>query len=116
MAAPPRVRLPALVQGAAFAIDAVAFLERSRHRYGDVFEVHLPGMGRFVYIADPALIKQVFAADRDIGLAGEARKPFVEDMLGEQSLLTTDGEQWERQRKLLGPPFHGQLAWRRSTP
>jgi cytochrome P450 len=109
MAAPPRVRLPALLQGAAFAVDTIGFLERSRNRYGDVFEVHLPGMGQFVYIADPALIKQVFAADRDIGLAGEARKPFVEDMLGEQSLLTTDGEQWERQRKLIGPPFHGEL-------
>jgi cytochrome P450 len=109
MAAPPRVRLPALLQGAAFALDTVAFLERCRDRHGDVFEVRLPGMGRFVYIADPALIKQVFAADRDIGLAGEARRPFFEPLLGTQSLLTTDGEQWERQRKLLGPPFHGEL-------
>ena len=109
MALPPRVRLPALVQGAAFVYDPVAFLERSRNRYGDVFEVRLPGMGRFVYVADPALVKQVFAADRDIGLAGEARRPFMEPMLGSQSLLTTDGEQWERQRKLIGPPFHGEL-------
>jgi cytochrome P450 len=109
MALPPRVRLPGLVQGAAFAVDATSFLERSRNRYGDVFEVKLPGMGRFVYVADPALVKQVFAADRDIGLAGEARRPFFEPLLGSQSLLTTDGEQWERQRKLLGPPFHGEL-------
>jgi cytochrome P450 family 135 len=109
MALPPRVRLPALIQGAAFMYDTVSFLERSRNRYGDVFEVHLPGMGRFVYIADPALVKQVFAADRDIGLAGEARRPFMEPLLGTQSLLTTDGEQWERQRKLIGPPFHGEL-------
>jgi cytochrome P450 len=109
MALPPRVRLPALVQSAAFVFDAVSFLERSRNRYGDVFEVRLLGMGRFVYVADPALVKQVFAADRDIGLAGEARRPFFEPLLGSQSLLTTDGEQWERQRKLIGPPFHGEL-------
>jgi cytochrome P450 len=109
VAVPPRVRLPSLLQGAAFAIDAVSFLERSRNRYGDVFEVRLPGLGRFVYVADPALVKQVFAADRDIGLAGEARRPFFEPLLGTQSLLTTDGEQWERQRELLGPPFHGEL-------
>src|SRR5688572_9756846 len=109
MAAPPRVRLPAPLQGAAFALDAVSFLEWCRKRYGDVFEVRLPGMGKFVYIADPALIKQVFAADRDIGLAGAARRPFFEPLLGTQSLLTTDGEQWERQRKLIGPPFHGEL-------
>ena len=109
MAQPPRVRLPALVQGAAFATDPIAFLERSRNRYGDVFEVRLPGMGRFVYVADPALVKQVFAADRDIGLAGAARRPFFEPLLGTQSLLTTDGEQWERQRKLIGPAFHGEL-------
>ena len=109
MAAPPRVRLPALLQGAAFALDTVRFLEWCRDRYGDVYEVRLPGMGKFVYIADPALIKQVFAADRDIGLAGAARRPFFEPLLGTQSLLTTDGEQWERQRKLIGPPFHGEL-------
>src|SRR5688572_22649679 len=101
MALPPRVRLPALVQGAAFIASPVGFLERSRNRYGDVFEARLPGMGRFVYIADPSLVKQVFAADRDIGLAGKARRPFLEPILGAQSLLTTDGEQWERQRKLI---------------
>ena len=33
----------------------------------------------------------------------------MEPLLGTQSLLTTDGEQWERQRKLIGPPFHGEL-------
>jgi len=109
MAAPPRVRLPALLQGAAFALDTIRFLEWCRDRYGDVYEVRLPGMGKFVYIADPALIKQVFAADRDIGLAGAARRPIFEPLLGSRSLLTTDGEQWERQRKLIGPPFHGEL-------
>lgn len=109
MALPPRVRLPGIVQMAAFLVDPVAFLERSRYRYGDVFEVNFLSMGRFVYIADPTLAKQVFAADRDIGLAGEARRPFMEPLLGSQSLLTTDGEQWERQRKLIGPPFHGEL-------
>jgi cytochrome P450 len=97
------------VQTAAFMADPTSFLERCRHRYGDVFETRFLGMGRFVYVCDPRLVKQVFAADRDIGLAGEARKPFMEAVLGSESLLTTDGEQWERQRKLLGPPFHGEL-------
>jgi cytochrome P450 len=101
--------LPAAVQTAAFMADPTSFLDRCRHRYGDVFETRFLGMGRFVYVCDPQLVKQVFAADRDIGLAGEARKPFMEAVLGSESLLTTDGEQWERQRKLLGPPFHGEL-------
>ena len=48
MALPPRVRLPSIVQVAAFLADPVSFLERSRNRYGDVFEVHFTGMGRFV--------------------------------------------------------------------
>jgi cytochrome P450 family 135 len=109
MALPPRVRLPAVVQTAAFMAAPISFLERSRRRYGDVFETRFLGMGRFVYVCDPQLVKQVFAADRDIGLAGEARRPFMEPVLGSQSLLTTDGEQWERQRKLIGPPFHGEL-------
>jgi len=109
MALPPPVRLPAAVQTAAFMVAPAEFLERCRSRYGDVFEARFLGMGRFVYVCDPRLIKQVFAADRDIGLAGEARRPFMEAVLGSESLLTTDGEQWERQRKLIGPPFHGEL-------
>jgi cytochrome P450 len=46
-----------------------------RKLYGDMFTVSLPGLGKAVVVADPDLIKQVFAADEDTLHFGE-RGPF----------------------------------------
>ena len=109
---PPGSPLPTAIQTIMFLRDPLAFLGRAHRRYGPVVRVRLIGVKGFVYVTDPALIAQVFAADRDIGLAGEARRPFLEPVVGSSSLLCTDGFAWERQRKLLGPPLHGQAITR----
>jgi cytochrome P450 family 135 len=97
-----------LVQSVGFLRDPVRFLADCQRRYGDVFRVRFLGMGNLLYVAEPGLAREVFATDRDIGLAGEARRPFLEPVAGPNSLLCIDGERWQRQRKLLGPPLHGE--------
>jgi cytochrome P450 len=77
-----------------------------RDRYGDVFTVSLPGLGPAVVVADPALIKQVFAADEDTLHFGD-NSPFGAT-LGPNSLLAIDGPRHTEHRKLLMPPFHGE--------
>jgi cytochrome P450 family 135 len=86
--------------------DPVGFLERCRQRYGPIFRVRFVGFTKYVYVGDPALAREVYAADRDVGRAGEARRDFLARLVGDNSLLCTEGDQWLRQRKLVGPAFH----------
>jgi cytochrome P450 family 135 len=100
------------VQAVRFARDPVGLLERNRRRYGKVFSLSFPAYGRMVYIADPALLREVFTGDPATFHAGEANARALEPILGRHSLLTLDGEEHMRQRKLLLPPFHGEAVQR----
>lgn len=105
---PPGSRLPGLVQNVQWLRDPVGFVRRGHERYGDVFRVRMVGAPGLVYVAGADLARQVFATDRDVGRAGAARKDFLEPVVGSNSLLCLDGEEWLRQRRLLGSAFHGK--------
>ena len=92
------------------AKDPIGFLRRHHARYGDVFRISIPGFPRFVYVADPALAREVYAADRTIGRAGEARHDFLAPVVGHHSMLVTEGDEWLEHRKLLGPAFHRRVV------
>jgi len=102
----PGPRLPAAVQTAMLVRDPVGWLERCERRYGPIFRVKLVGYPRYVYVADPAMAREVYAADRTAGRAGPARASFLEPLVGRHSLLCLEGDEWLRQRKLVGPTFH----------
>jgi cytochrome P450 family 135 len=89
-----------------------SWMARRRERYGDVFSSHFPFFGRVVYVADPALVKEVFTGAPDVFHAGEANATVLGDALGDNSLLTLDEGRHMSQRKLLLPPFHGAAVRR----
>ena len=89
----------------------IQFLERASQRYGDVFTVRFP-IGSVVFMADPALIKQVFTGDPDTFHAGEANATPLEPLMGRNSVLLLDGKEHMRQRKLMLPSFHGERMQR----
>src|SRR6266542_1988234 len=101
---PPGPGGPALVSGLRYARDPIGFFVRAQRRYGDMFSVSFPYFGRVVYVANPAIVKQVFA--------GEANASVLEPALGPNSVLTLDDAAHLRQRKLLLPPFHGESVVR----
>jgi cytochrome P450 family 135 len=109
---PPGPRLPRLLQAARVTAGPYSWMQRRRERYGDVFSSHFPFFGRVVYVADPALVKQVFTGDPTVFHAGEANATVLGDALGEHSLLTLDEGRHLSQRKLLLPPFHGESVRR----
>ena len=109
---PPGSRAPAVVQMLRFGRDPVEWFIRMHRRYGDVFSVTFPSFGPLVYVAEPALAKQVFSGDPHQFHAGEANALVLEPALGPHSVLTLDDEEHMRQRKLLLPPFHGKAVER----
>ena len=88
--------------------DPLGFLIRFQRRYGDIFTISFPFFRRLVYVADPALVKELFTTSPEQAHAGEANATVLEPALGPNSVLTLDEAPHMRQRKLLLPPFHGE--------
>jgi cytochrome P450 family 135 len=104
--------MPSLLQAAFVTASPYGWMVRRWRRYGDVFSSRFPIFGRVVYVADPALVKEVFTGDATTFHAGEANTLALGDALGEHSLLTLDEGRHLSQRKLLLPPFHGESVRR----
>jgi cytochrome P450 len=109
---PPGPRAPPLAQIGWWIARPLHLLESCQRRYGDAFTLTAPRrrgrQERFVIVSDPALIRDVLAADSDVLPAGVGNAVMLEPMLGPHSLLTLDGEAHLRQRRLLLPAFHGE--------
>jgi cytochrome P450 len=111
-AAPPGSKLPGIVQAVRYTRRPLSFLIGMHRRYGDVFTVSFPFFGQLVYVADPALVKELFTGSPEQFHAGEANATVLEPALGPNSVLTLDEGPHMRQRKLLLPPFHGERIGR----
>ncbi len=87
-------------------------LARWHRRFGDRFTVRLGPFGTFVYLVDPEDIRAVFHGDDTVFHAGEANGRFLARVLGSSSVLVTDEERHQRQRRRLAGPFHGESVAR----
>lgn len=104
---PPGPPGGALTNLSAWLLEPLRTLRWCSERYGDTFTLDLGPFGPFVFIADPEMIRQVFTGDSDVLHAGEPNAVLA-PIVGDRSVLTSDGSRHLRQRKLLLPPFHGE--------
>jgi cytochrome P450 len=104
--------MPGLVQTLGMVSRPHGFLGRCRQRYGDAFTVNVAPYGHMVFLADPALIRQVFTGDTSLFHVGGVRGRVLSPMLGHHSLLLLDGDEHMRERKLMLPAFHGEALRR----
>jgi len=102
---PPGPRAPAAVQTAALLRDPHGFFERLHRRHGWAATIRILGEGEVVAVADPDFARAMFGDPENLR-AGQAANT-LEPIVGKASLLTLDGREHLRQRKLLLPPFHG---------
>jgi len=75
-------------------------------RYGDMFTLRIAYEGKWVMLADPEAVRQVFTGDPRVFHAGEGNQ-ILAPILGRNSILVLDEKPHMSQRKLLLPPFHG---------
>ncbi|WP_280586413.1 cytochrome P450 [Halorubrum sp. Boch-26] len=97
---------PLFGNGRQFADDPFSFMRACADSYGDVVRFDL-GPRETYLLTNPADIERVLVAD-----AEQYRKPqFGDDamdtLLGD-GLLMSEGETWQRQRKLANPSFHNR--------
>jgi cytochrome P450 len=108
MPLPPGPEAPSALQAIRWIRNPFGMMATYQARYGDAFTIRLPmAPAGVVVVADPDVVKEVFALDSDEGHAGKAAailKPFV----GRHSLLLLDGAEHKRQRKMMLPAFHGE--------
>jgi cytochrome P450 len=81
-------------------------LERAQARYGDLFTLS-GSLGDVVVTSNPDLIKRLFSETGGPIHAGVSNAALLNILLGDYSLLTLDGPEHMRQRKLILPAFHG---------
>src|SRR5215475_8484994 len=107
MALPPGPRQPGIAQLLEYTFRPLPFFDRCIRDHGDLFTLRMPGLGDFVMVGSPELVKQVFTADSDTLHAGSANG-IIEPLVGPRSVLLLDGPEHLRQRRLLMPPLHGE--------
>jgi cytochrome P450 len=82
-------------------------MEDCARRYGDMFTVKIANEGTWVFLTDPAAVRQVFTGDPRLLHAGEANVVLL-PVLGSHSVLLLDEDAHMAQRKLMLPSFHGE--------
>jgi cytochrome P450 len=106
-ALPPGPSTPRALQTVRWLFRPAAMLEDCQRRYGDMFTLQIAQEGTWVFLADPAAVKQVFTGDPRLLHAGEGNRIML-PVLGSKSVLLLDRDPHLAQRKLLLPPFHGE--------
>jgi cytochrome P450 len=105
---PPGPRSPRVWQMLSYALRPYATVESARP-WGDRYTVAAIGQpGKMLVFADPEGVKDIFTGDGGTLRSGEATGPLLGPILGWKSVLVLDGERHLRERRLMGPPFHGE--------
>jgi len=121
-ALPPGPRLPAPLQTLRWTLHSPSFMDACHARYGDMFTLRFVARAvagryapreenRWVFLADPEHVKQLFTADPDVVRTGETNR-FLLDLVGPSSILVLDEPEHMERRRLLLPPLHGDRVRR----
>jgi cytochrome P450 len=111
MPRPPSIPLPPPIQLLRFNQRQIEFLFRARRELGDVFAMRTGELGGLVLTGLPDDVRSLFTASAEQAPSLAAESP-LRPFLGPDSVLTSLGERHMRQRKLLLPPFHGEVIER----
>ncbi|MBS2020420.1 MAG: cytochrome P450 [Deltaproteobacteria bacterium] len=101
---PPREGLVTTLRYyAGFALDPLGFVKKRFDAYGDTYYARYPGGGLFVF-RHPDHIREVLSTKASSFSKEHTAFAQLSRILGE-GLLTSDGDTWTRQRRMIGPAF-----------
>ncbi len=107
-------RLRSLADSRAMAANPVEVLSRYTAEFGDTFRFYLGGLKEAIVTTDPAFIQHVLKTNADNYQKSEIQVKRMGHFLG-KGLLTTHGEAWKTQRRLIQKGFDRRLLDALST-
>jgi cytochrome P450 len=108
---PPSVPWPRPIQVLWFGQRQWSFMFHYRRRFGEVWSGKGYVRGQPVVTCHPDHVRSLFTAPPD-KVPTLAEESPLRPVLGQRSVLTSNGPRHLRQRKLLLPPFHGDAIER----
>src|SRR3984957_6783027 len=103
-AVPVVSRFRCFADSRAMARNPVQVLSRYNETFGDTFRIYLGGLKEAIVTIDPAVIQHVLKTNAENYQKSEIQVKRMGDFLG-KGLLTTHGEAWKTQRRLIQKGF-----------
>jgi cytochrome P450 len=97
-------RLRSLADSPAMAADPVSVLSKYTEQYGETFRFYIGGIKEAIVTIDPAVIQHVLKTNAENYQKSEIQVKRMGHFLG-KGLLTTHGEAWKTQRRLIQKGF-----------
>jgi len=105
MAAIPTVsRVRCFSDSAAMARNPAQILSKYHAEFGDTFRFYIGGLKEAIVTIDPAVVQHVLKTNSDNYHKSEIQVKRMGHFLG-KGLLTTEGEEWKNQRRLIQKGF-----------
>ncbi|HET7322954.1 MAG TPA: cytochrome P450 [Halococcus sp.] len=89
--------------------DTASLLLDTRRRYGPIVELSLPGENNAYLFSDPEYIQQVLESNQGNYRKSDVYHNELARIFG-QGLLTSEGERWMRQHRLIRPMFRSDTV------
>ena len=88
-----------------FVKDPIPILDESLKKYGSTYRFYLGGIRKSLITIDPEVIRHVLQKNHRNYHKSEIQTDILGRFIG-QGLLTSNGDYWLRQRRLIQPGFH----------
>ena len=90
------------------AFRPLDFIESQIKKYGDFYKFEVPNKPPVIVVSNPQAVEKIFTAPSNTFKSAEGNEIFS-FLLGDNSILLLDGEAHKTRRRLIMPPFHGEI-------
>jgi cytochrome P450 family 110 len=107
MSLPDGPKASSWIQTVQFFLRPLETLDVWHQMYGDTFRVLGNELPATIFFSNPEAIQKIFTATYE-SLESTQNNNLLKLLLGENSILSCSGEQHQRQKRILLPPFHSE--------